>query len=226
VPNARLTDEEKEDCLVMDKENGNYGPCEYCSEDLIEAAREYYSEQLQEYSTGYEVVESSDYLSLGFPSTAKDYEMVGSEEEQAIVNGLKSFQPEMVGRERLPIRNQGGCGSCYSSAASHTISSSYAQENGNSELLVFSNQHFMNCLPLKLTAFVAEDEDSVVIAKDMYEDSGIGCWGGSARTVIDMVVYYGSKVPLLEVEPYIGFQGHCDMTKEMVDTGKVTCICF
>ena len=60
----------------------------------------------------------------------------------------------------------------------------------------------------------------------MYLDSGTGCWGGSAGTIIDMVVYYGSKVPLLEVEPYIGFQGHCDMTKEMVDTGKVTCFCF
>ena len=179
-------------------------------------------EQLDDYATGLELVEPSDYLSLGFPSTAKDYEMVGSEEEQATVNGLKSFQPGMVGREMLPVRNQGQCGSCYSSAASHTISSSYAQENGNSELLVFSNQHFMNCLPLKLTPLVAEDEYSIEIRKGMYLDSGTGCWGGSAGTIIDMVVYYGSKVPLLEVEPYIGFQGHCDMTKEMVDTGKVT----
>ena len=163
-------------------------------------------EQLDDYATGLELVEPSDYLSLGFPSTAKDYEMVGSEEEQAAVNGLKSFQPGMVGREMLPVRNQGQCGSCYSSAASHTISSSYAQENGNSELLVFSNQHFMNCLPLKLRAqtdiFEVEDEDSFVIAKDIYRDSGTGCWGGLPQTIIDMVVYYGSKVPLLEVEPY------------------------
>ena len=61
-------------------------------------------EQLDDYATGLELVEPSDYLSLGFPSTAKDYEMVGSEEEQATVNGLKSFQPGMVGREMLPVR--------------------------------------------------------------------------------------------------------------------------
>ena len=42
VPNVRLTDEEKKDCLVlvMPKEHGNYEPCEYCSEDLIQAAKE------------------------------------------------------------------------------------------------------------------------------------------------------------------------------------------
>ena len=216
VSNARLTDEEKESCYLMfDASNfaqctppSSLKRCEGCQEDvndLIEDLTDAYLEEVASVETG--LIEES--IDLDRFSTKKDYEMRGSEEEQAVVNGLKSFQPGMVGRKMLRVRNQSNCGSCYSFSLSHTITSSYAQENPDSDLLVFSNQHLMNCIPL------IPGEGNVP------QDSMTGCWGGGRESVIDMVVYYGGKVPLLNAEPYLGFQSHCDLEQEMVDTGKV-----
>ena len=219
VPNASLNDEEKDSCYLL---SDNYKQCplsrkrcegEGCQEDvndLIKDLDDAYLEEVASVETGLIENEESSKIDFTFPSTEKDYEMRGSEEEQAVVNGLKSFQPGMVGRKMLRVRNQSSCGSCYSFAVSHTITSSYAQENPGSDFLVFSNQHLMNCLPL---LFPGEG--------NVPRDGGTGCWGGAGESAIDMVVYYGGKVPLLKVEPYLGFQGHCNFEQEMVDTGKV-----
>jgi hypothetical protein len=215
VPKARLTDEEKEDCLFMSKDygSGNFGPCRENNDDLIQAARDAYVAQMQTFETGFVDDLKGSYTS--YPSTEKQYEFLGSKEEQEKVNGLKSFLPGMVGREMPPVRSQGQCGSCYSTAAAHTISSSYAQENPDSEMLFFSHQHFMNCLPL--TVLAVTENDIPVRA-----DGGNGCWGGSASKIIDMVVYGGGKLPLIEEVPYIGFHGHCDLDGKdnWVDTGR------
>ena len=226
VPNARLSDEEKESCKLIPDDN--YGiaqcppppsrkRCEGCQdqddiEDLIEALIDAFLEDMSNPETGLvEESSGSDVLDPFSFSTEKEYEMKGSEEEQAVVNGLKSFQPGMVGRKMFRVRNQSNCGSCYSFSAAHTITSSYAQENPESDLLVFSPQHFMNCMPL---------------IKGRVGLGGTGCWGASHKKVIDMVVYYGGKVPVDVVEPYLGVQSHCNLEQEMVDTGKVRlCLC-
>ena len=231
VPNAKLPDEEKESCEelpykdfvrcptsrqeeeeeegeveddtweIIDFSDNNSGAEEEWEEIIIEDLKDAFVEEESSLETG-SMEESSD-----FPvSTRKEYEMKGSEEEQAVVNGLRSFQPGMVGRKMLRVRNQSNCGSCYSFSAAHAITSSYAQENPDSDLLVFSEQHLMNCMPL---------------AKDSFGPAGTGCWAGLTERVIDMVVYYGGKVPLLEMEPYLGVLSHCNLEQDMVDTGKV-----
>ncbi len=225
VPKARLTDEEKEECVVMSREYAdNIKLCQECSDDLAQAARQAYAAQVDILSTG--LAEGTEGLvpSL-YPSTEKEYEFLGSEEEQEKVNGLKSFLPGMVGREKVPVRNQGSCGSCYSMAAAHTISSSYAQaqENPDSDFLVFSNQHFMNCLPVDALSLLDSNNAAIGAAP---VDSNVGCWGSLPKNVIDMVVYEGGKLPLIEEEPYIGFQSHCDLDGKdnWVDTGKDLCV--
>jgi len=76
----------------------------------------------------------------------------------------------------------------------------------------------MNCLPLGPQLLA--DEDGNIDAKDLYTDAGSGCWGfGNVGGVIDMLVASGPKLPLRVTEPYIGMQGHCDMSRELVDTG-------
>lgn len=218
VPKARLTDEEKKECSVMKPLNPNFKPCEECTgDDLIQGAMDAFAAQLKTTSTG--LINDYERGNAGFgpfiyPSTEKEYELIGSEEEQEKVNGLKSFLPGMVGRGMVPVRNQKNCGSCYSFSVAHTISSSYAQEHPDSEFLVFSNQHFMNCLPVG----VGWDSN---INKTVNWDEFTGCWGGLEYQVIDMVVYAGGKLPLLEAQPYIGFHSHCEWdTDNMVDTGK------
>jgi hypothetical protein len=221
VPKARLTDEEKEECLVMQGEE-NIGPCEESSDDF-QAAKDAFAAQWQITSTGLVFGDPNEESSLLYPSTEKEYELIGSEEEQEKVNGLKSFQPGMVGRRMVPVRNQGHCGSCYSFAAANTITSSYAQENPDSEFLQFSNQHFMNCLPVSIVPLL--DNNTGVEKAVQPFDSGTGCWGGLASKVIDMVVYLGGKLPLLEEEPYIGFHGRCNLDgTNWVDTGKSLCV--
>lgn len=223
VPNASLTDEEKESCNLLSNQIEECPPpssrkrcegegCQEDLSDLIEDLKDAYSEEVASVETGLIEVKESSEIDFSFPSTGKDYEMKGSEEEQAVVNGLKSFQPGMVGRKMLKVRNQSSCASCYSFGASHTITSSYAQENPGPDLLVFSNQHLMNCMPLLFIPGLG--------------NVGTGCWLGIPESVIDMVVYYGGKVPLLKDEPYLGFQSHCDLEQEMIDTGKVFVLCL
>lgn len=48
------------------------------------------------------LIEEFSEIDFPFPSTEKEYEMKGSEEEQGVVNGLKSFQPGMVDRKMRP----------------------------------------------------------------------------------------------------------------------------
>lgn len=213
VPKASLTDEEKKDCRLMSNEYGtkNFKPCEENSDDLIQAARDAYTEQMQILATGFVDEDVLGYFK-SYPSTEKEYVFIGSEEEQETVNGLQSFVPGMVGRGMVRIVNQGACGSCYAAATAHTISSSYAQENPDSNFL-FSRQHFMNCLPLN--QFAVTEEVIPVLA-----DGGSGCWGGSSQKIIDMVVYGGGKLPLIQQVPYIGFHSHCELDGDMVDTGK------
>jgi hypothetical protein len=220
VPKARLTDEEKEKCLVMDTSE-NFAACGEDSDDLIQAAKDAFAAQWQTTSTG--LLQQGDDLSFSlYPDTGKDYELIGSEEEQEKVNGLKSFLPGMVGRGMVPVRNQGNCNSCYSFAASHTISSSYAQEHPDSEFLLFSNQHFMNCLPLGVAPELDSNNE---VQKYIPVDIGTGCWLGNGRAVINMVVYKGGKLPLIEEQPYIGFQSQCNLDgTNWVDTGKDLCV--
>lgn len=202
----------------------NFKPCEghSDSDDLIQAARDAFVAQLQTFETGFLDGVKGAYDYESYPSTEKEYEFLGSKEEQEKVNGLKSFLPGMVGREMPPVRSQGRCGSCYSIAAAHTISSSYAQENPDSEMLFFSHQHFMNCLPLTVYRAVTVTENDIPVRVD----SGNGCWGGTASDIIDMVVYGGGKLPLIEEVPYIGFHGHCDLDGKdnWVDTGRDLCV--
>jgi len=75
----------------------------------------------------------------------------------------------------------------------------------------------MNCLPLGPQLLA--DKDGNIDARDLYTDSGSGCWGGNVRRIIDMLVASGPKLPLRVTEPYIGMQGHCDMSRDLVDTG-------
>ena len=215
IPNASLTNEEKESCTFLSSDNivpcndPSRKRCDNCQEEedvesLASSLKGAYLEAVSSPEKGLTTTET-DLISL--VSTETDYEMKGSEEEQAMVNGLKSFRPEMVGRKKLPIRNQSNCGSCYSFAAAHTITSSYSQENPDSEIGLFSNQQLMNCFPVNAEGNIT---------------ATAGCWGMFPTYIIDMLVRHDEgKLPLLDTEPYLGIQSHCDLEQEMVQTGKV-----
>jgi len=221
VPNAFLTDEEKESCQVMILPSYNYKECvlDCPEENLLEAAQNAVQADLGKQGLGLVLVEDNDiYNSFpSFPSTSKEYQMLGDEEDMAEINELKSFVPGMKGRSMQPVRQQGLCGSC-SFAAAHSISSAYNKANPNlEEDAEFANQHIMNCFPLG--PLLLADEDGNLDVEDLYIDSGSGCWGGNVGPVIDMLVASGPKLPLRVTEPYIGMQGHCDMSRELVDIG-------
>jgi len=120
------------------------------TDDLKEAAKKAFEQQMGKQQNGYVPVPAEAEARYNVPSSESDYEMLGTVEEQAKINDLKSFVPGMVGRELLPVRNQGICGSCYSFATAHSLSSAYNQANDlGSNYIEFSNQHIMNCMPLQ-----------------------------------------------------------------------------
>lgn len=112
VPNAFLTDEEKESCQVMILPSFNYGDCVLdCPEDnLLEAAQNAVQADLGKQGLG--LVLADDLPLPTFTSTSKEYQMLGDEEDMAEINELKSFVPGMKGRSMQPVRQQGRCGAC------------------------------------------------------------------------------------------------------------------
>ncbi|CAB9524772.1 Cathepsin L-like proteinase [Seminavis robusta] len=202
VPNAKLEPEVEETCSIM-QAGYNTGQCAgNASSASFNAAVAAFVENVNARGTGYREDAES-----GYPSSYVPYEMVG---DQDMVLSLDFFVPPMNNRSYMPVRNQGGCGSCYSFAAAEVISSSFAQANPGTTF-VFSNQHVMDCLPLAAEP-VSETEF-------IYVDSGLGCWGGDQKQVIDWLVATGSNMPLLTTVPYIGFSGTCNETVDMYHTG-------
>ena len=217
VPKARLSDEDKETCLVLNNP-GHYAVCEEDSDDLKQAAKKAFEDQMNIQRNGYLPLAGASY---NLPSTGSDYEMQGTAEEQAKINDLKSFVPGMVGRELLPVLNQGMCGSCYAFATAHSLSSAYNQANSNpSEFVEFSSQHIMNCMPLQ-PVFLNASGDLEANSEGVYQDGLTGCWGGRANAVIDFFVGKGLEaLPLIEPEPYLGVSSHCNLEQATVPTGK------
>ena len=217
VPKARLSDEDKETCLVLNNPE-NYKVCEEDSDDLKQAAKKAFEDQMNIQRNGYLPLAGGSY---NLPSTGSDYEMQGTAEEQAKINDLSSFVPGMVGRELLPVRNQGVCGSCYALGLSHSLSSAYNQANSNPlDFVEFSSQHIMNCMPLQ-PVFLNVSGALEANSEGVYRDGSTGCWGGDADKVIDFFVGAGLKgFPLFETEPYLGVSSHCNLEQATVPTGK------
>lgn len=196
--------------------------CKEDSDDLNQAAKKAFEEQMGKQQNGYVPVPAEAEARYNVPSSERDYEMLGTAEEQTQVNDLKSFVPGMVGRELLPVRNQGICGSCYSFATAHSLSSAYNQANElGSNYIEFSNQHIMNCMPLQ-PVFLNVSGDLVANPEEIYQDASTGCWGGEPDYVINFFLGYGlgEAMPLLETEPYIGFSSLCNLESDTVPTGK------
>ena len=219
VPFARLSDEDKETCLVLSNP-GNYKVCDELedSDDLKQAAKSAFEEQMGIKQKGYLPLAGGGYV---LPSSRIDYKMLGTAEEQAKINDLSSFVPGMVGRKLLPVLNQGACGSCYSFAVAHSLSSAYNQANSNPlEFVEFSNQHIMNCVPLQ-PVFLNVSGVNEANPEGIYKDLFTGCWSGNPTMVIDFLVGAGlEEMPLIVAEPYIGFSSHCNLESDTVATGK------
>lgn len=202
VPNAVVDPAIIDTCGVM--QNGyNTGPCEMVQdEDALIAASNAFEENAYARGTGFDPDAPRNY-----PSAEMPYEIIG---DQEMVMNLPFFVPPMNDRPYMPVRNQGGCGSCYSYSAVTAISSAYAQANPGTSF-VFSNQQVMNCMPLSS----GEIEENVVT----YIDSGLGCWGGNQDQVFDWLVATGSELPLITTVSYLGAKGTCNTTLDMVQTG-------
>ena len=220
VPFTRLSDVDKEACQVLSTP-GNYIVCDELedSDDLKQAAKSAFEEQMS--------IEQNGYLPttkvFNFPSSESDYEMLGTVEEQAKINDLKSFVPGMVARALLPVRGQGICGSCYAMGTTHSLTSAYNQANElGSNYIEFSIQHIMNCLPLQ-PVFLNISGEIKANPEGIYQDGNTGCWGGNPTMVIDFLLGsgVGASLPLREVEPYLGISSHCNLESDTVATSKL-----
>merc|ERR1712232_1469090 len=97
-----------------------------------------------------------------------------------------------------PVKNQGGCGSCWSFSATETVESAYAIATG--KLLTLAPQYYVNCV------------------KNPNECGGTGgCQGATMELAFNLTAQTG--IPLESDLPYRGMNEKCSTTKPAV---KVT----